>query len=250
MLFDVAADAYDRFMGRYSVLLSPQLADLAGVEAGQRVLDVGCGPGALTAELVERSAPSRSSAVDPSEPFVEASARATRRRRPAGPRSTAVRGRRVRRCARAARRPLHGDPAAGRRRCARDPSGRRRRRLRVGSRRRPGAAEPVWDAARELDPGVAGEALLARHACGTSRAAVRRGRSRRRQGDGVWVERRASDVRGVVGAVHPRGRAGGCLHGRLDPERQVELRERCRAGFPAPPFVLTARAWTAIGRAA
>ena len=35
MSFDVAADAYDRFMGRYSVHLTSQLADLAGVEAGQ-----------------------------------------------------------------------------------------------------------------------------------------------------------------------------------------------------------------------
>lgn len=41
-------------MGRYSRLLSPPLADLAGVRGGQRVLDVGCGPGALTAELVKR----------------------------------------------------------------------------------------------------------------------------------------------------------------------------------------------------
>ncbi|HEY4227269.1 MAG TPA: hypothetical protein VGM49_02935 [Candidatus Limnocylindrales bacterium] len=46
-MFDVAADAYDRFMGRYSSRLSAQLADLAGVRTGQRVLDVGCGPGAL-----------------------------------------------------------------------------------------------------------------------------------------------------------------------------------------------------------
>ena len=50
MSFEVAAEAYDRFMGRYSVQLSPQLADFAGVRAGQRVLDVGCGPGALTGD--------------------------------------------------------------------------------------------------------------------------------------------------------------------------------------------------------
>ena len=44
MSFTVPADAYDRFMGRYSVPLAPQLADFAGISAGQRVLDVGCGP--------------------------------------------------------------------------------------------------------------------------------------------------------------------------------------------------------------
>jgi ubiquinone/menaquinone biosynthesis C-methylase UbiE len=70
--FTVSADAYDRYMGRYSVLLSPQLADLAGVCGGQRVLDVGCGPGTLTAELVQRVGPVAVSAVDPSEPFVAA----------------------------------------------------------------------------------------------------------------------------------------------------------------------------------
>ena len=59
-------------MGRYSVLLAPQLADFAGIAAGQRVLDVGCGPGALTTELVGRLGPDSVSAVDPSEPFVEA----------------------------------------------------------------------------------------------------------------------------------------------------------------------------------
>jgi SAM-dependent methyltransferase len=72
MTFEVAADAYDRFMGRYSQQLSPQLADLAGVRAGQRVLDVGCGPGALTAELVGRVGEDSVFAVDPSETFVAA----------------------------------------------------------------------------------------------------------------------------------------------------------------------------------
>ena len=57
MSFDVAADAYDRFMGRYSALLAPTFADFAGVRAGQRALDVGCGPGALTAELAARLGP-------------------------------------------------------------------------------------------------------------------------------------------------------------------------------------------------
>ena len=68
MSFNVAADAYDRFMGRYSVDLGPQMAEFAGVERGDRVIDVGCGPGALTAELVERGA--EVTAVDPSPPFV------------------------------------------------------------------------------------------------------------------------------------------------------------------------------------
>lgn len=72
MSFDVAADAYDRFMGRYSRVLSPAFADFAGVRAGQRVLDVGCGPGALTTELVHRLGPASVAAVDPSEPFVAA----------------------------------------------------------------------------------------------------------------------------------------------------------------------------------
>lgn len=70
--FAVSADSYDRFMGRYSAQLSPQLADLARVEPGQRALDVGCGSGMLTAELVARLGPGAVSAVDPSEPFVAA----------------------------------------------------------------------------------------------------------------------------------------------------------------------------------
>lgn len=72
MTFEVEAESYDRFMGRYSTQLAPQLADLGGVRAGQRVLDVGCGPGALTAELVHRVGDDALSAVDPSEAFVAA----------------------------------------------------------------------------------------------------------------------------------------------------------------------------------
>jgi SAM-dependent methyltransferase len=45
---------------------------LAQVREGQRALDVGCGPGALTAELVERLGADAVSAIDPSDPFVAA----------------------------------------------------------------------------------------------------------------------------------------------------------------------------------
>src|SRR5215469_12080425 len=72
MSFNVSADAYLRFMGRYSEPLAAQFADLAGVRDGQRVLDVGCGPGALTAELVKRAGAGAVSAVEPSASFAAA----------------------------------------------------------------------------------------------------------------------------------------------------------------------------------
>jgi ubiquinone/menaquinone biosynthesis C-methylase UbiE len=72
MSFEVAADAYDRFMGRFSRLLSPQMLDLAGVRAGQDALDVGCGTGALTRLLVDRLGAKHVTGVDPSQAFVGA----------------------------------------------------------------------------------------------------------------------------------------------------------------------------------
>jgi SAM-dependent methyltransferase len=72
MSFNVPADAYLKFMGRYSQPLAEQFLDLVGVRRGGRVLDVGCGPGVLTAPLVSRCGEESVSAVDPSPPFVAA----------------------------------------------------------------------------------------------------------------------------------------------------------------------------------
>jgi SAM-dependent methyltransferase len=52
-IFHVSGDAYDSFMGRYSVRLAPLFADFADVQGGS-ALDVGAGTGALTAELLRR----------------------------------------------------------------------------------------------------------------------------------------------------------------------------------------------------
>jgi SAM-dependent methyltransferase len=70
--FRASADAYDRLVGRYSPGLAFELVAFAGVEPGMRALDVGCGPGALTAALAERLGAENVRAADPSEPFVEA----------------------------------------------------------------------------------------------------------------------------------------------------------------------------------
>jgi SAM-dependent methyltransferase len=70
-MFD-SATSYDRFMGRYSRPLARDFAAYAGLRPGQRALDVGCGPGALTGVLVETLGSSAVAAVDPSPAFVEA----------------------------------------------------------------------------------------------------------------------------------------------------------------------------------
>jgi ubiquinone/menaquinone biosynthesis C-methylase UbiE len=72
MSFAVPADAYDRYMGRYSRQLAPKFIQFAGVRAGQRVLDVGCGPGALTAALADTLGAEHVAACDPSPGFARA----------------------------------------------------------------------------------------------------------------------------------------------------------------------------------
>ena len=69
--FKVAADLYDRYIGRYSRELAPRFVDFAGVAIGP-VLDVGCGPGSLSEVLASRFGASGVAGVDTSEPFVAA----------------------------------------------------------------------------------------------------------------------------------------------------------------------------------
>jgi SAM-dependent methyltransferase len=70
MSFEVSAEAYNAYMGRYSRPLARELATLVGVAAGQRALDVGSGSGVLTEVLVELLGAGAVSAVDPSQPLV------------------------------------------------------------------------------------------------------------------------------------------------------------------------------------
>jgi SAM-dependent methyltransferase len=71
-VFQASGDLYDRFVGRYSPALGDAMLGFAGVRPGMRVLDVGCGSGALAGRLAEVTGGQRVAAVDPSEPFVEA----------------------------------------------------------------------------------------------------------------------------------------------------------------------------------
>ena len=252
MVFNVGADAYDRFMGRYSVPLAPRLADFASVAEGQRALDVGCGPGALTAELVRRLGPAAVSAVDPSEPFVAAARerhpgvsvrRAAAEELPFADRAFDVALAQLvvhfmaepvvglREMARVTRE--HGVVAA----CVWDHGG------------SGGPLSLFWEAARELDPDVEGE---------SRRAGAREGH--------LAELLRAAGLRDVEeGALSVRvehrtfeewwepftlgvGTPGGYMAG-LDATRLARLRELCREMLPAAPFALNARAWAARGLA-
>ncbi len=252
MSFAVAASAYDRFMGRYSIPLAAEFCDFADIAAGMHVLDVGCGPGALTAELVGRVGAESIAAVDPTEQFVAAAIE----RRP---------GVDVRQ-ATAEDLPFTDDTfdAALAQLVVhfmKDPVGGLREMARVthdggivaacvwDHGEGTGPLRSFWDGARRLDSGVDDESGRA----GAKRghlAALLREAGLRDVEDGavsVRVEHATFDEwwEPYTLGVGPAGRY---VAGLGDPERAA-LREACRAELPHEPFVVTARAWAARGTA-
>ena len=248
--FDVAAEAYDEFMGRYSRLLSRQFADFAGVHGAKRVLDVGCGTGALTGELVARLGPAAVAAVDPSASFVAAV-----RERPPGVDVAQAPAERLpfaddRFDMALAQLVVHfmSDPVAGLAEmvrvtrpggvvaaCVWDHGGRQ------------GPLRIFWDAARALDPEVDDESRL---------AGVREGHLAE-----LFKAARLREIEAtalVVGLEHPSfdawwepfargvGPAGAYL-ARLDPEQRDRLHDECQRRLPTAPFLVTAVAWAARG---
>lgn len=250
MSFTVGADAYDRFMGRYSIPLATEFADFAGVASGQRALDVGCGPGALTGVLQERLGAEAVTAVDPSEPFVAAA----RARHPEVrvDRASAESLPFADDCFDTALAALvvhfMADPVAGVREMARvtrpggvvaacvwDHGGGR------------GPLSVFWDAAREIDPEAQD---------GSSLAGTREGHLAE-----IFEEAGLGAIeqgKVAVDVAHPTfedwwepfllgvAPAGAFVAG-LDPDTQVHLRDRCRELLPDPPFTVTATAWAASG---
>jgi SAM-dependent methyltransferase len=248
--FDVAAESYDRFMGRYSLLLSPQMADLAGVRAGQRVIDVGCGPGALTAELVSRLGPEAVAAVDPSEPFVAA---ALARNpgvdvRQASAESLPFEDQAF--DAALAQLVVHfmSDPVAGLAEMARVTN--RDGVVAACVWDHAGGQGPLslfWEAARELEPDVRDESHLAGaregHLAELFEAAGLLEIEETTLTSSLQHESFDEWWQPFTGGVGP---AGTYVAG-LDAEQRAALREHCRTRLPSGPFTLTARAWAARG---
>ena len=249
MSFEVAADAYGRFMGRYSEKLAVKLADVAGVVAGQTALDVGCGPGGLTAVLVERLGASHVAALDPSVRFVEAA----RSRLPGvdirlasaedipfddGSFDVAL-----------AELVVHfmSDPVAGLREMARvtKPGGTIAACVwdHGGDT---GALSPFWKVARAVDPGLDDESGL---------AGAREGQLAE-----LFGAAGLRDIRSTRLTVHVDytdfeewwepftlgvGPAGAYVAS-LDETGRAALKSACAASLPTGPFTIEASAWTAI----
>ena len=65
------AVGYEQLMGRWSKRLAPLFIDFAGVNDGEKILDVGCGTGSLTFALARAADLSEIAAIDYSPVFVE-----------------------------------------------------------------------------------------------------------------------------------------------------------------------------------
>ena len=246
----MAADAYDRFMGRYSRHLSPQLADFAGVRPGQRVLDVGSGPGALTAELVARVGATSVVAVDPSEPFVAAArernpgvdvrmASADELPFPASTFDVALAQLVVH---------LMPDPKAGLAEMARV------------TRNDGVVAACVWDhggghgplnlfwrAARAFDPDVDDESHLPGVREGHLAELLESVGLREIEASVLWVRVEHATFEDWWEPFTTGVGPAGSYFRSLSADRQAALREECRATMATTPFVVTARAWAARG---
>ena len=249
MSFDVSADAYLRFMGKYSEPLATQFADLAGVRPGQQVLDVGCGPGALTAELVSRVGADAVSAVEPSASF----AAATRERLP----GVEVRLSPAEQLpfpdgafdAAMAQLVVHfmADPVTGLREmgrvtrpggvvaaCVWDHAGDR------------GPLTAFWSAVRELDPAAPDESGLAGVREGHLAELFAQAGLDGTQASTLTVRvRQASFEQWWEPFTLGVGPAGAYLAS-LAPDRRAALREHCRRLLPAGPFEVSATAWAAV----
>src|SRR5580700_3341117 len=71
------AAGYEQLMGRWSQRLAPLFIDFAGVNEGEKILDVGCGTGSLTLALARAAELSEIAAIDYSPVFVEEAMRRT-----------------------------------------------------------------------------------------------------------------------------------------------------------------------------
>lgn len=69
------AAGYEQLMGRWSRKLAPLFIDFAGLAAGERIIDVGCGTGSLTFTLAESAELAGIAAIDFSPVFVAAATR-------------------------------------------------------------------------------------------------------------------------------------------------------------------------------
>lgn len=66
---------YERFMGRWSARLAPELLRFAQVKDGQHVLDVGCGTGVLGSTVISSGLAVKVTGVDPSPDYLAFAAR-------------------------------------------------------------------------------------------------------------------------------------------------------------------------------